>query len=121
VTPDRIEALAPGDRMTVMIDGRTRQRGGVAEVFERPADRDAARCVGGDTVLAGRVIGSADGLVTIEAHGLRLSAVDRGPPAASGPCSGRRTSSWSAAAAPEAAPGTTSPPGSRPCRRRDRS
>ncbi len=78
VTHDRIEALALGDRMAVMVDGRTRQHGSVAEVFERPGDRDVARCVGVDTVLAGRVVGSVDGLATVEAHGLRLSAVDRG-------------------------------------------
>jgi len=78
VTHDRIEALALGDRMAVMVDGRIRQHDTVAEVFERPADRDVARCVGVDTVLAGRVVGSGDGLVTVEAHGLRLAAVDRG-------------------------------------------
>lgn len=78
VTHDRIEALGLGDRMAVMVDGRIRQHGRVADVFERPADREVARCVGVDTVLAGRVVGSGDGLVTVEAHGLRLAAVDRG-------------------------------------------
>ncbi|MBK8598591.1 MAG: ABC transporter ATP-binding protein [Holophagales bacterium] len=78
VTHDRIEALALGDRMAVMVDGRIRQHGRVADVFERPADREVARCVGVDTVLAGRVVGTGDGLVTVEAHGLRLAAVDRG-------------------------------------------
>ncbi len=61
-----------------MVDGRIRQHDRVADVFERPADREVARCVGVDTVLAGRVVGSGDGLVTVEAHGLRLAAVDRG-------------------------------------------
>lgn len=78
VTHDRIEALALGDRMAVMVDGRIRQHDSVANVFERPADRDVARCVGVDTVLAGRVAGSGEGLVAVEAHGLRLAAVDRG-------------------------------------------
>jgi molybdate transport system ATP-binding protein len=50
----------------------------VADVFERPADRDVARCVGVDTVLAGRVIDAGEGLAVVEAHGLRLAAVDRG-------------------------------------------
>ncbi|MBK6406820.1 MAG: ABC transporter ATP-binding protein [Holophagales bacterium] len=78
VTHDRIEALALGDRMAVMVDGRIRQHGRVADVFERPADRDVARCVGVDTVLAGRVVEAAEDLATVEAHGLRLAAVDRG-------------------------------------------
>ncbi|MBK9373251.1 MAG: ABC transporter ATP-binding protein [Holophagales bacterium] len=78
VTHDRIEALALGDRMAVMVDGGIRQHGRVADVFERPADRDVARCVGVDTVLAGRVVEAAEDLATVEAHGLRLAAVDRG-------------------------------------------
>lgn len=78
VTHDRIEALALGDRMAVMVDGRIRQHGSVGEVFERPADHEVARCVGVDTVLAGRVVASADGLAVVETHGLRLAAVDRG-------------------------------------------
>lgn len=78
VTHDRIEALALGDRMAVMVDGAIRQHGSVADVFERPADRDVARCVGVDTVLAGRIVGTGEGLVAVEAHGLRFAAVDRG-------------------------------------------
>jgi len=78
VTHDRIEALALGDRMAVMVDGGIRQHGSVADVFERPANRDVARCVGVDTVLAGRVVGTGEGLVTVEAHGLHLAAVDCG-------------------------------------------
>jgi molybdate transport system ATP-binding protein len=78
VTHDRIEALALGDRMAVMVDGRVRQHGDVGEVFEHPADHEVARCVGVDTVLAGRVVSAGDGLATVESHGLRLAAVDRG-------------------------------------------
>jgi molybdate transport system ATP-binding protein len=78
VTHDRIEALALGDRMAVMIDGSVRQQGEVAEVFARPADRDVARCVGVDTVLPGHVAGASDGLAVVEALGLRLAAVDKG-------------------------------------------
>jgi molybdate transport system ATP-binding protein len=78
VTHDRIEALALGDRMAVMVDGRILQHGPVADVFERPADREVARCVGVDTVLAGRVVQTGEGLATVETHGLRLAAVDRG-------------------------------------------
>jgi molybdate transport system ATP-binding protein len=78
VTHDRIEALALGDRIAVMIDGSIRQHGPVEDVFEHPADREVARCVGVDTVLSGRVTGAGEGLSVVEAHGLRLTAVDRG-------------------------------------------
>jgi molybdate transport system ATP-binding protein len=78
VTHDRLEALALGDRMAVMVDGAIRQSGSVEEVFERPADHEVARCVGVDTVLAGRVASTDEGLAFVEAHGLRLAAVDRG-------------------------------------------
>lgn len=78
VTHDRIEALALGDRMAVLVDGTVRQVAPVEEVFARPADADVARCVGVDTVLAGRVTSAADGLAHVETHGLRLAAVDLG-------------------------------------------
>jgi molybdate transport system ATP-binding protein len=78
VTHDRVEALALGDRIAVMVDGRTRQAGSVEDVFARPADRDVARCVGVDTVLAGRVVSTTDGLALVETHGLSLHAVEPG-------------------------------------------
>ena len=78
VTHDRIEALALGDRMAVVVDGAVRQVAPVADVFARPADADVARCVGVDTVLEGRVVSAGDGLSRVAADGLLLTAVDLG-------------------------------------------
>ena len=78
VTHDRTEAMVLGDRIAVMIDGAVRQVGGVEEVFSRPADREVARAVGVETVVAARVRGRREGLLELEAHGRRLVAVDTG-------------------------------------------
>jgi molybdate transport system ATP-binding protein len=79
VTHDRLEALALGDRMAVMVEGRLRQAGPIQDVFSRPADLDVARAVGVETVVSARVVGRGDeGLVTIEAGRARLTAVDPG-------------------------------------------
>lgn len=79
VTHDRLEALALGDRLVVVVAGQVRQVGPVAQVFSQPADVDVARLVGTENVLSGEVLGpSADGLVEVEVGGRRLVAVDEG-------------------------------------------
>lgn len=75
VTHDWAEALALGDTMVVMNHGRVVQTGTPQEVFSRPLDAEVARVVGVDTVLPGRVVEEAEGLVTVEVDGLRLAAV----------------------------------------------
>jgi molybdate transport system ATP-binding protein len=78
VTHDRTEALALGDRMAVITEGSVRQTGSVEEVFRRPADLGVARTVGVETVIPVRPVGRGDGLVTLDAGGMRLTAVDTG-------------------------------------------
>jgi molybdate transport system ATP-binding protein len=78
VTHDRDEALAIGDTMVVLAEGRVRQVGPVEEVFSRPADAVVARAVGTENVLAGRCSGRAEGLATVEVSGRFLTAVDPG-------------------------------------------
>jgi molybdate transport system ATP-binding protein len=75
VTHDWAEALALGDTMVVMNHGRVVQTGTPQEVFSRPLDAEVARVVGVETVLPGRVVEEAEGLVTVEVDGLRLAAV----------------------------------------------
>lgn len=65
VTHDRNEALAIGDSVAVLIDGRLRQHGPVAEVFSQPADADVAEAVETENVLPGRVVGSGEGVVRL--------------------------------------------------------
>src|SRR5205807_235845 len=72
VTHDRTEAMSLADHLVVMDRGRVIQQGPVDEVFTRPADVNAARIVGTETVQPGHVVAIADGLATVEVGGARL-------------------------------------------------
>lgn len=78
VTHDRLEALALGDRLAVLVEGRVRQVGSIEDVFSRPADVEVARVVGTETVVPARVIESRDGLLLVEAGQALLLALDPG-------------------------------------------
>ncbi|MEI6078526.1 MAG: ABC transporter ATP-binding protein [Verrucomicrobiota bacterium] len=80
VTHDRFEALAVGDRMVVMADGRNQQSGPVPEVFNRPANLAVAHIAGTETVLPARVLKVADGIVTVAVGDMKLVAVAAGFP-----------------------------------------
>lgn len=77
VTHDRTEALAMGDLIAVVIDGRVRQAGAVADVFTRPHDAGVAAALGVEAVLPGRVVAAGDGLVEIAVGDLVLHAAER--------------------------------------------
>ncbi|MDS1270124.1 ABC transporter ATP-binding protein [Lipingzhangella sp. LS1_29] len=55
VTHDLGEALAMGDRIAVLVDGRVHQHGPARGVFARPATVSAARALGMDNLLPGHV------------------------------------------------------------------
>lgn len=74
VTHDRAEALALGDDMAVIGEGRILQHGPVDEIFRQPANQSVARIVGVETVAAGRVVEIAEGLATVAVGGCRLTA-----------------------------------------------
>jgi molybdate transport system ATP-binding protein len=76
VTHDRIEALALGDSIAIMIDGKLRQAGAVSSVFDSPADADVAAAVGVETICPARVVSRNAGLVAVEIGGAQLVAVD---------------------------------------------
>ena len=78
VTHDRMEAIALGDWIAVMIDGRIRQAGPVQEVFRHPSDRKVAESVGVENVLPARIAGHEAGLLTLEVGAARLACVDSG-------------------------------------------
>jgi thiamine transport system ATP-binding protein len=85
VTHDHEEAFAVADRMALMREGRLVQDGTVSEVWEHPADEEAAAFLGYPTVLTGpaaaRVL-SAAGLPGPGSVALRRSALraeDEGP------------------------------------------
>jgi molybdate transport system ATP-binding protein len=75
VTHDWEEALALGDRMIVIKDGKALQAGKPQEIFNHPSDADVAKIVGMETVMPGRVIGGKDGLVTVDVAGTNLFAL----------------------------------------------
>lgn len=81
VTHDRAEALALGDRMVVLIDGRVHQVGELAEVFGRPADPQVAAAVGVEATLPGELLEPAGGLarVRLGPHTLLASPVPDPP------------------------------------------
>jgi len=78
VTHDRVEALALGDRIVVMVDGTVRQVGPVHEVFSAPADVEVARVVGTENVLPVTLARRADGLAVVRAGPIELVGVDPG-------------------------------------------
>jgi molybdate transport system ATP-binding protein len=78
VTHDRVEAVALGDRMAVMVDGRIRQEGPVQEVFRHPADAQVAESVGMENVLPVEVVDRQGGLVTVDVGAARLECLDTG-------------------------------------------
>jgi molybdate transport system ATP-binding protein len=75
ITHDRHEAMAVGDDIAVMTDGRIRQAGPVSEVFRHPVDADVARAVGVETVIDAVVQDAVGGVVRLAAGSAELAAV----------------------------------------------
>jgi len=69
VSHDRVDALTLADRTIVLDDGRVVQAGPTQEVFDHPATAAAARLVGIDTILLGRITAVRDGLARIQVEG----------------------------------------------------
>jgi molybdate transport system ATP-binding protein len=78
VTHDRREAIALGDWMAVMVDGRIRQTGPVQEVFRRPADLQVAESVGVENLLPAEILSRECGLLTLRVGAARIQCVDSG-------------------------------------------
>jgi molybdate transport system ATP-binding protein len=78
VTHDRAEAIALGDWMAVLVDGRIRQTGPVQEVLRRPADVHVAESVGVENVLPAEIVARDPGLLTLQVGPRHLQCVDTG-------------------------------------------
>jgi molybdate transport system ATP-binding protein len=76
VTHDRTDAIALGDEIAVLVEGRVRQAGPIAEVFRRPTDLAVARALGVESLVPARIIGSGDGLLELRVGTATLRAVD---------------------------------------------
>ena len=75
VTHDRFETLSLADEILVLIDGAVAQRGAVYDVFSRPASFNVAGLLTVETIQPGRVVKSADDLVTVAVGNATLTAV----------------------------------------------
>jgi molybdate transport system ATP-binding protein len=78
VTHDRVEAMALGDWVAVLIGGRIRQAGPVGEVFRKPADIEVAQTLAVENVLPGVVVSRESGLAAVRVGDARLECVDSG-------------------------------------------
>lgn len=79
VTHDRDEAARLAHRVAVLLGGRLRQVGPVAEVFAAPVDEEVAALVGVETMVPARVVGDAGGLARLEVAGQTIEVVSREP------------------------------------------
>ena len=82
VTHDRDEAARLGHRAAVLLGGRLRQVGPVAEVFAAPVDEEVAAFVGVETVVQARLVGDEGGLARLDVAGRVIEVVPKGPLAA---------------------------------------
>jgi molybdate transport system ATP-binding protein len=74
VTHDRMEALALGDHLAVVNEGRIAQHASIEEVFRRPLTPAIAKIVAVETVQRARVLQADDELVTVAVGETRLVA-----------------------------------------------
>ena len=80
VTHDRVEAISLADRVAVMDAGRIEQIGSIQDVFSRPKNTNLARVVGVETVVAGEVVATHEGLATVRVGLAAILAVAPSPP-----------------------------------------
>lgn len=76
VTHDRFETLSLADEMVVLVEGKVVQSGPAADVFSRPASLDVAGLLTIETIQPGRVVKTAEGLVTVAVGETLLTAVE---------------------------------------------
>ena len=65
VSHDRADALALADQTVLLDEGRIIQSGTTQEVFDAPKTPSAARLVGVDTILLGRIASVDNGLARV--------------------------------------------------------
>jgi molybdate transport system ATP-binding protein len=74
VTHDRTEALSLGDRIVLLVDGRVRQEGAPADVFDRPTDPAVAAVVGVETTHPAVVVSTDAGVARLDIGGRQVAA-----------------------------------------------
>ncbi|HOW65238.1 MAG TPA: ABC transporter ATP-binding protein [Candidatus Paceibacterota bacterium] len=81
VTHDRQEALALGDHLVVMHEGRVVQQGAVPEIFSRPSSLAVAGIVAVETIQPGHVVHFGEGLVQVSVKNASVTALAENLPA----------------------------------------
>ncbi len=72
-TPDYTEALALGDMVCVILNGKARQLAPAQTLYDAPADRDVARFVGNPPInLVRGELGRSDGRAVVKLGGLNV-------------------------------------------------
>ena len=72
VTHDQEEAMTMSDRIAVMRDGRIEQLGTPQEIYDSPQTEFVARFLGRCSVIEGRVLSAAGGVVQVETAALGM-------------------------------------------------
>lgn len=75
VTHDRFEAAALADEVVVLVNGQVVQAGPVLDVFNRPANAEAAKFAGVETLQPGVITGSDEDLVSVKVGQATLTAL----------------------------------------------
>ncbi len=73
VTHDQEEAMTMADTIAVMNQGRIEQMGSPADLYENPGTTFVANFLGRSNLIPGTVEGVRDDVVTVAAHGRRLT------------------------------------------------
>jgi molybdate transport system ATP-binding protein len=77
VTHDRLEALALGDEIAIVSEGRIVQHASIEEVFRRPLTPALAKIVAVETVQRARVLEADEDIITVAVGQARLIASAR--------------------------------------------
>jgi molybdate transport system ATP-binding protein len=84
VTHDRIDAMALGDHVAILSEGRVVQHGPLQQVFSNPLNENVARIVGVETIVEGQVVERDGELVCLQVEGARIWGLATSPVATRG-------------------------------------
>ncbi len=74
-THDLAQGQRLADRISVLVDGKILQTGSSGDVFASPRNREVAKFVGVENIIAGVIVSNEDGLVTIDIGGNVIGAI----------------------------------------------